>query len=158
MRTTIAITTFILIFMLIGCKSGEGLSKQVSATEITEKLKSGNYEFVPQMVTPMKGKSIDLSSSFSLKVSKESVDSYLPYFGRAYTAPMSADEGGIKFVSTDFEYTVSGKKGGGWDISIIPNDNKKRYKLSLSIGGNGYGTLTVLDTNRQAISFYGRIE
>lgn len=158
MRTTIAITTFVITLMFVGCKSGESLSKQETIAQITQKIKSGSYTFVAQRAMPMEGNTINLNSSFALKISKDSIDSYLPYYGRAYTAPLSTTEGGIKFVSTDFQYTISDKAKGMWDISIIPNDNQKRYKLRLDIGDTGYGTLTVLDTNRQSISFYGVIE
>lgn len=155
----ILITSLTLMAVLLfSCKSGDSLSKQETIAQITEKVEAGRYKFVPQQALPMAGKAINLNYSFALKVSKDSIDSYLPYYGRAYTAPSPIDEGGIKFVSTDFDYTLSDKKKGMWNISIIPNDNQKRYKLSLEIGDTGYGTLTVMDNNRQSISFYGRIE
>lgn len=157
MKTIITAATFIALLLFVGCKSGESLSKQETIAQITKKIESGDYKFIPQKAIPMAGNPISLSYSFALKVSKDSIDSYLPYYGRAYTAP-SPTEGGIKFVSTDFDYTISEKKKGMWDISIIPNDNQKRYRLSLNVGDTGYGTLTVQDNNRQSISFYGVIE
>ena len=45
-------------------------------------------------------RSIYLSPYYYLKVSKDTVVAYLPYFGRAYTAPADPTEGGIKFTST----------------------------------------------------------
>jgi hypothetical protein len=41
---------------------------------------------------------------------------------------------------------------------IKPQDNAKRYTFTLQIGNTGYATLTVQDTNRQTIRFYGKIE
>ncbi|MFV0420439.1 MAG: DUF4251 domain-containing protein [Dysgonomonas sp.] len=157
MKTIITTATLIVTLLLTGCKSGESISKQENIAQITKKIESGDYKFIPQKAIPMGASPVNLSYTFSLKVSKDSIDSYLPYYGRAYIAPSPTD-GGIKFVSTDFNYTISEKKKGMWDISIIPNDNQKRYRLSLNVGETGYGTLTVQDTNRQSISFYGVIE
>lgn len=153
------ITIFVLsAIMLSGCKSGEGLSKAEVISSVTEKVDAPNYTFVPNTAIPMSGRSINLDSSYSLKISKDTVESYLPYFGRAYTAPMSPTEGGIKFVSTDFDYTISEKKKGMWNVSIETKDTQTKYKILLNIGETGYTSLTVQETNRQSISFYGKIE
>lgn len=157
MRILITTATLIAALLLVGCKPGESLSKQDTIAQITKKIESGDYKFIPQKAIPMGGSPINLSHSFALKVSKDSIDSYLPYYGRAYTAPLPT-EGGIKFISTDFNYTISEKKKGMWNISIIPNDNQKRYRLTLNVGDTGYATLNVQDNNRQSISFNGVIE
>lgn len=152
------ITTALIALFMISCRSGESLSKQETMSQITDKVESQNYKFVPTTALPTSGKSINLNYSYSLSVSKDTVDSFLPYFGRAYVAPMSTDEGGIKFVCTDFEYKLTKGKKDMWEVVIKPRDNAKRYTLTLQIGNTGYATLTVQDTNRQSISFYGKIE
>lgn len=154
----IKIISILITVLLIGCKSGESLNKQETINDITLKIESQNYTFTPRTAIPMGGKSINLNYSYSLKVSKDTINSYLPYFGRAYVAPSPTDEGGIKFISTDFIYTTSDKKKGVWNIYIEPKDGQKKYKLRLDIGDSGYGTLSVQDNNRQSISFYGTIE
>ena len=156
MKTLVA-TALIALFM-IGCKAGDSLSKQEAISQITEKVEQQNYKFVPSTAIPASGKSVNLNYSYSLNISKDTIDSYLPYFGRAYVAPMSSDEGGIKFLCTDFEYTLTNGKKDMWVAVIKPQDNAKRYMLTLQIGNTGYATLTVQDTNRQTISFYGKIE
>lgn len=155
--------TFIFAFALIfagfigfSCKSGETLASKEEMAQVSEKVESMNFTFVPQTAEPMSGRSVSLSSFFSLKVSKDTINSDLPYFGRAYSAPLP-NEGGIKFISTDFDYTVSENKK-GWDITIVPKDNSKGYKLSLTLGQSGYGSLSVQQMNRQSISFYGKID
>ncbi|MBK5719422.1 DUF4251 domain-containing protein [Dysgonomonas sp. Marseille-P4677] len=154
-------TIFIFIsisILLLGCKSGDSLTKQEIINDITQKLESQNYTFIPSTAIPMGGKSIHLNYSYSLKVSKDTINSYLPYFGRAYVAPSPTDEGGIKFVCTDFVYTISDKKKGVWNVDIETKDGVKKYKLRLIVGDSGYTTLSVQDNSRQAISFYGKIE
>jgi hypothetical protein len=53
---------------------------------------------------------------------KDTINAYLPFYGKAYSIPYGSNEGGIKFTSTDFNYTLTPKKKGSWDITIIPKD------------------------------------
>ena len=144
--------------LLVGCKATEKLSKEEIIANTTEKVEGQHYTFLAERAIPMGGKSINLNYNYNLKVSKDTVTAYLPYFGRAYVAPTSSDDSGIKFTSTDFEYTTSDKKKGMWNISIKIKDNQKGYQLSLNIGDNGRATLNVHDNQRQSITFYGQME
>jgi hypothetical protein len=154
----IFITVVLSALLLFGCKSGNSLSKQETIAAVTNKIESRNYKFVPNTAIPMSGRSIPLTYSYSLYVSKDTINAYLPYFGRAYIAPSPTEDGGIKFISTDFDYSAVDKDKGTWEITIRPKDNNRRYTMSLQIGDNGYATLNVQDTNRQSINFYGTIE
>jgi len=152
----------IVVLMLItvgfwNCKSGDTLSKAEDIAQVTEKIESGDYTFVPQSANPMRGKMIPLNYSYFLKVNKDTISAYLPFFGRAYSAPYGGD-GGIKFESTDFEYSLSDKKKGKWNVKINVKDNNKGYELTLDVGELGYTYLSVRDYNRDPISFYGKIE
>ena len=118
---------------------------------------SQNYVFVAQSAMPMSGRVRQLTPDFDLKVTKSSIVSYLPYFGRAYTAPIDPTQGGIQFTSKDFEYTANPRAKGGWDVLIKPKDYRDVQQMSLSISSTGYATLQVTSTNRQPISFNGII-
>ena len=155
MKNLVIIISMILAFW--SCKSGDTLSKAEDAAQITEKIESADYTFVPRSVSPMRGKNIPINYSYFLKVKKDTISAYLPYFGRAYSAPYGGD-GGIKFESTNFEYLLSEKKKGEWNVKININDDNKRYDLSLEIGDSGYAFLSVRDNSRDPISFYGKIE
>lgn len=113
------------------------------------------YVFEAQTATSMSGRVIQLTYGYELKVKKDTVVAYLPYFGRAYTAPLDPTKGGIQFTSAQFTYHVQERKKGGWDISIQPSDGGDVRQLLLSVSESGYGTLQVLSNNRQPISFYG---
>lgn len=152
------LSLFLLLAILFSCKSAQGLSKEEMIQHIDEKVQTQRYAFEATQANPAYGNTIHLTSSYTLTVSPDSVIAYLPYFGRAYSAPNPTDEGGIKFVSTDFDYSVSHKEKGVYKVAIEINDNPNNYNLSLIIGENGRGTLYVNQTNKQGITFYGNIE
>ena len=128
------------------------------SSEIQDLINSKNYVFVAQTAIPIGGRAINLTSPYEVRVSGDTVASDLPYFGRAFVAPMNPSEGGIRFTSTNFNYKVKGRKKGGWDISILPKDSKDVRQMLLTVSESGYGTLQVVSNNRQQISYNGYVK
>ena len=143
---------FIFIAMSVAVVS---LSQEKTAAEVKKMVESQNYIFKAETMIPQSGSSKMLSSEYDLTVTTNKIISYLPYFGRAYV-PIMPGEGGIKFTSTDFEYKKS-KDGQEWEILIRPNDADGVRQLHLSIFENGKATLSVVNTNRQGISYHGYV-
>jgi hypothetical protein len=146
-----------ILCLAIGLASTTTVPAQDKKTEIKDLVDARSYVFKAQTMLPMGGRSRQLTSDYDVKVAKDSIVSYLPYFGRAYTAPLDPSKGGIQFKSKDFEYTATNKRKGGWDIVIKPKDAEDVRQMSLSISEDGYGSLQVLSNNRQPIIFNGYI-
>ncbi len=136
-------------------------SKKVRDSVRQEKIKnlveSRVYDFIAQSATPMSGRIRYLNTDYSLELRQDSMAADLPYFGRAYAAPINPAEGGIRFKSSDFQYEIKDARNGGWNIKIKPKDVPDIQQLIMQISANGYATLQVTSTNRQAISFNGYI-
>jgi hypothetical protein len=124
---------------------------------ITKLIEARQYVFHAQTALPSAGPSRQLTSEYDLKVLNDSLVSYLPYFGRAYSASYGSTNSGLQFTSTQFDYKVSKRKKGGWQISIKPKDVQDLREFMLTISENGYGNLQALSNNRQPISFTGYI-
>jgi hypothetical protein len=122
-----------------------------------EMVESKNYIFKAESVNPPRGRVRYLTPEYDLVVTNDTVIAYLPYFGRAYSAPINPSEGGIKFTSSDFEYTVEKKKKRSWEILIKPKDNRDIQALYLTIFDNKKASLRVNSINRESISFNGYI-
>lgn len=121
-------------------------------------VESQNYIFQAQTALPMRGPARQLTTDFDLRITKDKVVSALPYFGRAYVAPMDPSQGGMDFTSTHFEYTVTPGKKGGWEVLIKPKDLKNDVRqLYLSISQDGYASLHAISQNEDAISYNGVI-
>ena len=127
-------------------------------SQIQDFINSKNYVFVAQTALPIGGRAINLTSPYEVRVSGDTVASDLPYFGRAFVAPINPSDGGIHFTSTNFNYKVKGRKKGGWDIAILPKDSKDVRQMLLTVSESGYGTLQVVSNNRQQISYNGYVK
>ncbi len=133
--------------------------RQALAEKIHSLVENKNFNFQASYAHPMGFPSIYLSPYYNVRITPDSLQVYLPYYGRAYTAPMDPSESGIKFVSTDFEYVVSvDKHPNGQQVTIKPRDVRPETTLLFQIWSNGSASLQINDTNRQAISFQGTLK
>jgi len=134
-------------------------TKNDKAAAIKAMVDSMRYVFKAQSAIPTVGGLRQLTPEYDMKVLRDTIISYLPYFGRGYSAPIDpSGDAGIKFTSTRFTYTKTDRKKGGWDIVIKPADAKDIMQLYLTIFDNGYAVLQVSSNSRQPISFNGYIE
>ncbi len=115
-----------------------------------------SFVFIPQYVNPMSGRRRDLSSGYELVVSKDTIISYLPFFGRGYTAPLSPTDIDFDFTSTNFSYTVTQARQ-GWNISIKPRDKRDVQELYLKVYDNAAASLNITSMDRSSISYDGYI-
>lgn len=143
-------------FMLSQCSATKNIEKLTSG-DIKSMIDSSRFVFNADRVNPLRGRTRYLTSSYDVTVKKDTVESFLPYFGRAYQAPMDPSKGGIQFTSTDFSYRVESNSDDKWDVIIKPNDNRDVQEMRFSIFGNGSASLNVISTHRDPISFSGNI-
>ncbi|HVV55702.1 MAG TPA: DUF4251 domain-containing protein [Mucilaginibacter sp.] len=134
--------------------------KAAKVAAIKKKIESKHYTFTADFVLPQRGGQHQLTETYyDLNVRPDSVIAYLPYFGEVYfDAPYNPTDYGVKFTSVKFEYKVTARKKGGWEIRIVPKDVKNMDYLQLNISPDGYASLSVSSTNRDFITYDGRIE
>lgn len=146
------------IFFLTLFGAAHAFSQDKKPNPVTEAIQSKQYTFKARTVMPVSGSTRQLTSEYDFTVRHDSAISYLPYFGRAYVAPIGKTDNGLNFTSTDFSYKVKESKKGGWMIEIRPKDADDVQLVSLNVSKNGYGTLHVNSRNRQAIAYSGKLE
>jgi len=142
------------------CLPGIGWAQQHKKdrkAEIKKIVEAQNYVFKAQTALPTAGATRQLTSDYDLRVSKDTIVSDLPYFGRAYTAPLNPSEGPLQFTTTKFQYMVSNNKKGGWNVTITPKDLTDPRELIMTILDNGSASMVVNSNNRQPISFNGYV-
>jgi hypothetical protein len=130
-------------------------NKKENATKAL--LDSKVYVFKAESAMPLGGRVIQLTSDYDLKISHDTLVSYLPYYGRAYTAPVYPTEGGYQFTSTRFDYDIQPGKKGGWNIVIHPKDVREVDQIILTVSEKGYSSAQVTSNNRQPIYFNGYV-
>lgn len=153
-------TLIFVLFCIAAVACSQPKESQINASDqgIGRMIKDQEYAFIARSVLPTGGRLIQLTSNYDMQVSKDSVIAFLPYFGRAFTAPIGGTNPGIQFTSADFNYRVSERKKGGWQILIRPKDVQDIQQLNLTVSEGGSASLQVTSNNRQPISYNGVIE
>jgi hypothetical protein len=108
-------------------------------------------------VNPMRGRTVNLTTDYDVKITQDSIYSYLPFFGVAYSvnygsmdSPMIFSE---PFETIDFENTKN-----GYLVKVAVKNMNDRLEYSFHISVTGSTNLNVSSLNRQSISYNGNIE
>lgn len=146
-----------LVFLFTCLHQANGQKTQDNKSVIQSSVDARNFIFVAQTAMPLRGGLRQLTSYYDLKVSKDTVVSNLPYFGRAYTAPMNPSDGGLTFTSLSSGYEVKLRKKGRKEITINTKSADDTQRMLLSVFDNGTASLQVSSNNRDPITFSGYV-
>jgi hypothetical protein len=149
--------SFVFGTLFISCRSSR-IATKPNVEEISNMINTRRFSFVAERVNPMRGSSRILTDNYDVIVKPDTVVCYLPYFGRAYQAPIDPSKGGLDFKSYSFSYNVTLNNKDEWQVYINPKDHPDVQQLYFQVFGNGTATLNVVNTNRDPISFYGHIK
>ena len=121
-------------------------------------VQSKNFIFKAESVTPQRGSVRYLTPEYEIVIKPDTIISFLPYFGRSYSAPIDPSEGGIKFTSSEFDYTIAKKKKKGWEITIKFKDVSDVQNMYFTVFENGSASVRVNSNKRESISFNGTVQ
>jgi hypothetical protein len=146
---------FALVFSLLSCSQN---TVKTSGTTAMEKIASDkNFVFKAQTAYPSRSAAIQLTPGFDLQVISDSVSAYLPFYGRAYTVPISNTGGGVRIESKWSQYNVTRKKK-SVEISITPKKGDDIREINMVLFENGYARVYITSNSREPISYSGTIE
>ena len=148
------------ICLLAGCTATQNLSpekaKQQAQTthRVNEGLEKRQYTIDVNHVYPQRMQAKALTYGYYIKVSGDSIYSYLPYFGRAYRVPYGGGKG-LDFVEKITDYATSKGKNGRTNIDIKVDNSEDRYTYHIEVYDNGRAFLDVSSDERDRIGFAG---
>ena len=158
MKTKIFFTAVYLLLVTFAYAQNNKTEKaKVQAVQVEKSIQSGKYEIKANQANPMSGRVWHLTSDYSVRISGDSTYVYLPYFGRAYSAPYNG-EGGIKIENLMDSYKVDSKKEKEFSINFNAKGTNDTYLFSIKVWTNGNASINVTCNNRQAISYFGKLK
>ena len=151
----------LLLAMLAGIPTLSAQTKKEKKEQKKEAVRqlivSENYKIDVNTAMPMRGRNITLSSPYSLEIRNDSVFSYLPYYGRAYSVPYGGGSGLI-FNAPLKEYTMDLDKKGNAVIKFSARSPEDFFEFSAKVFSNGTASIDVIMQNRQSISYRGELD
>lgn len=150
----------LLLALLVGIPTLSAQTKKEEKEQKKEAVKkqivSENYKIDVRTAMPMRGRNIHLTSSYSLEIRNDSVFSYLPYYGRAYSIPYGGGDG-LHFSAPLKEYSMELDKKGNAVIQFTARNPEDKYDFRVKVYTNGSASIDVNMQNRQSISFQGEL-
>ena len=142
----------------ISRKARREKDKILKVNLIDSLMNSKEFVYEATQVMPLGGAPIHLTGNSNfVKFHPDSIESYMPFFGRAYSIDYGGD-GGIKFEGKPVKYTITKlKEGRGYEIDATVPVPRDIYQLRLIVSPDGSATLSINSNSRSAISYYGDI-
>lgn len=124
--------------------------------QVKQMIEDRKFEFVPRTALPSSGKSISINS-YNVQITGDDLVSYLPYYGRAYSASYGSTTSPLNVEGVIENYTEKKVKE-KYKIEFNVKSDGDDLFYSFQIFENGSASLNVRSNYRQPISFNGQIE
>ncbi|RYF90903.1 MAG: DUF4251 domain-containing protein [Chitinophagaceae bacterium] len=149
----------IILLLLFGCKAPQSITKGQQAQNIKAAIDSNSWTFTALNVQPQTGRSQMVNGLYTVVSSADSLNVYLPYFGRAFSGAdiYGSSKSVLDFISTNFSFDKQNTKEGKWTILMIPKDQREIQTMTFTFFSNGSASLAVVLTNRTPINFTGTL-
>ena len=164
MKTRFSVTLLILTLVISNGFSQEKTKKELKEEKKIEKQKQietmvndTDFVFVARTALPTGMRSVNLATNPNyVKFKPDLIDSYMPYFGRAYSSVGYGNDTGLKFTGKPEEFKITKTKK-AFQINTVVSSPSDKFSLSLSVGFEGSSSLTITSNNRSTISYQGEI-
>ena len=154
---SLMILAVLLLMVACGTTAEKAEREAARVREVAAALADRHYQIDVNMMHPIRGRSKMLSYGYSVEVKGDTLVSYLPYFGRAYSVPYGGGKG-LNFTAPILSYREGKLKKGLTRIEIVTRNDEDQYFYTLDIFENGRATVDVVARERDNIRFDGEMQ
>lgn len=143
----------------MGCATQQERAARAAeqAKKVTEALNTRRYTINVDRMQPLRGSTKNLSFGYSVEVRNDTLFSYLPYFGRAYTVPYGGGKA-LNFEAPISHYQEQQGRNGLRRIEIGVVNEEDTYLYTIEVFDNGRSSIDVNARERERIAFTGQME
>ena len=143
---------FVGIVLFFGGQSLYSQSKkereEQKAKEIKEMIENGRFTIEVDRALPMGGRTVHLTTPYSLEMRGDSAISYLPYFGRAYSLPYGGGDG-MRFEESITDYQSTFDKKGTARIKFVARTKEDTFRFDVQVFSNGSAIISRISHTRE---------
>lgn len=165
-KHTYAVITTVLIAVvafMASCTTQQNAAKKADAArterQIADSIEAKTMQFTFDYVTPMRFPPHYLTTNYSVRLQGDSLESYLPYFGRACRSNLANnDRSPLSFNGKADDIVIKRGKKNDFAVSFRTSNDTEQLEYALRIFPNGKVTLNVNSSDRETISFEGQMD
>lgn len=147
----------VVLGLLTACSTMTAAERAEKALAVGRALASRHYVVDVQMMYPRSGRAVNVSSNYSLEIKGDTVVSYLPYFGRAYSIPYGGGKA-FNFSAPIISYESASDPKGKTYVRLVTDNEEDVITFQLEIFDNGQTTIDVQAREREPITYSGELE
>lgn len=125
--------------------------------EIRNLLENRHFVFRPTHALPSGGGSMYLNHLYDVEIKEDTLSSYLPFFGVAYQAEYGSRKSPLDFTQPLDNFRIEPRRK-GFQVHAVVKNRMDHLTYAFFVSETGTATLNITSTNRQSISFNGRVE
>ena len=155
------------VLLVAGCSSLRQSPEQKRAEQkraeqeriaalVAERLDARRFRIQIDYMLPLRGRGRAITDSYSLTVDGNKVNSYLPYFGTAYSVPYGGGEG-LVFEDDIDSYAEDRSRPDRRIIQFSTNNGEDLLVYTLTVFDTGTADIHVNCRNRDDISYRGTL-
>ena len=127
------------------------------AMQVEKALAERQYTISISMMFPRRGNAVSVTPDYSVQMKGDSLFSYLPYFGRAYSIPYGGGNG-LHFAAPIKGYESAKGKNGRTQVTLLVENEGDRLTYNFEIFPNGHANVDVFSREREPINYSGDLE
>lgn len=146
------------LFILGGCATtaDRAEARKQMAQQVEQALADRHFSISVDMMYPRRGRTVNLTTDYSLEVRGDTLISYLPYFGRAYNLPYGGGKG-LNFTAPITGYQALKVKKDMTRVIIETQNDEDQYIYQIELFDNGSASVYVNSRERESINYTGRM-
>jgi len=153
-----------IILLLMGCGGSQGVitaEERQELEELTQTVKSQEFEIINQWADPQSGNNISLIGNTNyIRLEGETAEIFLPYYGVRHLGGGPGSEGGIKYEGLIENYKVE-ERMKQQDVLVSfegRNEDNEHLKFLITLYPNGKANTSVTSSQRSSITYRGELE
>ena len=131
--------------------------KMQVAQAVASAIDNRRFKVEVNYMKPFRGPNRHLSFGYEIRVSGDTLYSYLPYFGAAYNVPYGGGKG-LNWEAPLTGYEVSEGRKGATIVEMTAYNGEDYFLYSLELMPDGSAYLNVRSRDREPISFSGDLD
>lgn len=118
-------------------------------------LESLQFEFQARNALVSRGGSVDLTTNRNyVRFTPELIDSYMPFFGRAYS--IGFNDKGLRFRGKPEDFKIR-KRRKQFEVNASVAAEQDMFRIYMNVTPDGNASMTITSTNREPMNFSGSI-
>lgn len=157
-----------LILVFVVFSFADGIAQEKTKKELKEERKlekqkkiallveSKEFVFEVNRVIPQGGRTVNVTTYYSVEFHPNLINSHLPFFGRGLSGIGYGGDDGMSFEGEPSVFTIETTKK-GFDLKAVVKGKNDVFNLLFNVYSEGNAFLTITSNNRSPISYDGDI-